>query len=321
MDISWHGLLNKTRQVYYKIMKPQSGYYSGKTGMIVMPEYGNKLIFDLLSGDKPAMIARLGTNETGAVVNYLGVCAADHSIIRYVTSKSLSWFWRYGTKVSMSNNAGFTPATEENLVKFGEMMCEDLAQTDILIKLCREEEAYEHLCPDAKRIDLTSAEPFFATVPWTQALKGKKVLVVHPYAQTITMQWSKRELIFPDGMMPDFELLTIKAVQTVAGEKSEFKDWFEALEWMKSEISKVDFDICLIGCGAYGFPLAAHVKRLGKKAVHLGGSTQLLFGVKGHRWERDKTLPFSNMFNEYWVRPNEKETPKNANSVEGGCYW
>lgn len=32
-----------------------------------------------------------------------------------------------------------------------------------------------------------------------------------------------------------------------------------------------DYDICLIGYSAYGFPLAAHAKRKGKKAVHLGG--------------------------------------------------
>ena len=54
---------------------------------------------------------------------------------------------------------------------------------------------------------------------------------------------------------------------------------------MKAQIDKEDFDICLIGAGAYGFPLAAYVKRKGKKAVHLGGALQLLFGIKGSRWE------------------------------------
>lgn len=49
---------------------------------------------------------------------------------------------------------------------------------------------------------------------------------------------------------------------------------------MKDEIDKQDYDIALIGCGAYGFPLAAHIKRSGKKAIHLGGALQLLFGIK-----------------------------------------
>lgn len=321
MDITYYGILNKLRAIYYDKFNPEHGHHHGKTGMTVLPEYGNKLVYEALTNEAPVMIARMGTTETGAVVNCIGVKDGDKNLKRYITYKSLPWFWKHGTKVSISTLSGFFPVTNNNLMKFGEMMLEDLSQVDILIKLCRDEESYEKYCPMAKRIDLTSVEPFFANNPWTKALKGKKILVIHPMVETFKKQWQKREKIFPNGMMPEFELLTIKAVQTVAYEKCEFKDWFEALEWMKNEISKVNFDICLIGCGAYGFPLAAHVKRLGKKAIHLGGSTQLLFGVKGKRWENDKTLPFKNMFNEHWTRPDESETPKNANIVEGGCYW
>ena len=98
---------------------------------------------------------------------------------------------------------------------------------------------------------------------------------------------------------------------------------------MEDEMDKTDYDICLIGCGAYGFPLAAHAKRKGKKAVHLGGALQLLFGIKGKRWEaKDYAtkwhLPqdaYSSLFNEYWVRPSINETPSTALKVEGGCYW
>jgi hypothetical protein len=61
--------------------------------------------------------------------------------------------------------------------------------------------------------------------------------------------------------------------------------------------------------------LAAHIKRMGKKAVHLGGSTQFMFGITGKRWEGN---PF---INEHWVRPSLEETPAKAALVEGGCYW
>ncbi len=40
---------------------------------------------------------------------------------------------------------------------------------------------------------------------------------------------------------------------------------------MKSEIAKSVNDNCLLGFGANGLLLAAHVKRLSKKALHLGG--------------------------------------------------
>ena len=83
------------------------------------------------------------------------------------------------------------------------------------------------------------------------------------------------------------------------------------------------------GCGAYGFPLAAHAKRKGKKAVHLGGALQLLFGIKGKRWEvaeyaKNWGLPkdaYLSLFNESWVRPSQKEMVLNASKIEGGCYW
>jgi hypothetical protein len=48
----------------------------------------------------------------------------------------------------------------------------------------------------------------------------------------------------------------------------------------------IDFDIAIIGCGAYSFPLAANVKRIGKNSVHLGGASQLLFGFSWKKMVR-----------------------------------
>ena len=93
---------------------------------------------------------------------------------------------------------------------------------------------------------------------------------------------------------------------------------------MENEVDKHDFDIALIGCGAYGFPLAAYVKRKGKKAVHFGGSLQLLFGIRGNRWENPNYNPiynYANLMNEYWVKPGSVEKPQNAEKVENACYW
>ena len=118
---------------------------------------------------------------------------------------------------------------------------------------------------------------------------------------------------------------TIKAIQTIGNQgDGRFETWFDALEFMKNEIDKMDYDVCLLGCGAYGMPLAAHVKRSGKKAVHLGGSFQLLFGIRGARWENSNynaTYNYSKLMNEFWVKPSATETPSKAQQVEEGCYW
>ncbi len=163
-------------------------------------------------------------------------------------------------------------------------------------------------------------------------MKEKKVLVVHPFAKTIQQQYKQRRtLLFknPD-ILPKFQLGTFQAVQSIGGQ-SFFNTWFDALQYMKDEIDKQDYDIALIGCGAYGFPLAAHIKRSGKKAIHLGGALQLLFGIKGKRWTNPtygmKSLPFitenyyNNLMNEFWTSPAKTEKPLNANNVEGACYW
>ena len=109
----------------------------------------------------------------------------------------------------------------------------------------------------------------------------------------------------------------------MADNKSEYhyKDWFEALEDMKSKINNIDFDIAIIVAGAYGIFLADYCKNLCKKAVHVGGATQILFGIAGKRWDLEYPVIRDNYYNEYWTRPSENERPKGASKVEGGCYW
>ena len=155
-------------------------------------------------------------------------------------------------------------------------------------------------------------------------VKGKKVLVIHPFEESIRSQYARREKLFPGNsdILPEFELKTIKAVQSLADNKDTlpFKTWFEALKSMTDQIDKTDFDIAIIGAGAYGLPLGAHCKRIGKQAIHLGGATQLLFGIMGRRWENYNSFT-DKYVNEYWIRPSESERPKGAEKVEGACYF
>ena len=216
-------------------------------------------------------------------------------------------------------------------MKFGSLMLEDMTQVDILGSWLRNEQIMiDEFCLKLRKVTLLALEPYWAIEPWTRALEGKKVLVIHPFASLIESQYAdKRELLFQDKrVLPNFELKTLQAVQSIGGE-SDFNDWFEALDWMKTRMDATDYDIALIGCGAYGFPLAAHAKRMGKQSVHLGGALQLLFGIKGKRWENPNYgVPvfgvqnmYKRLFNEAWVYPTENMQPKSADKVEGGCYW
>jgi hypothetical protein len=44
-------------------------------------------------------------------------------------------------------------------------------------------------------------------------------------------------------------------------------NWFSAVDCMKAKIDKMDFDIAIIGFGAWGVLFVARVKRMEKKAL------------------------------------------------------
>jgi hypothetical protein len=320
MEFFYIRLLKAMRKTY-SIFFPNNSDFDRNWKIISIKEYSNKLIHDALISNKPLMIARLGSNELKCVLNYLAVHYKKKNIKEYIKGKAPAWWWEKQMIKDMQEVAGFFPGKIEFFERFSEMMLEDMLQVDILGSWRLEERFVSDRLLNSKKVMLEDLEPFFVSNPWTKALKGKKVLVVHPFAETIRKQYSLRTKLFDNDLLPEFDLLTLKAVQSYAYNDTSFKNWFEALEWMKKEIDNIDYDICILGCGAYGFPLAAHVKRMGKKAIHLGGITQFLFGIKGRRWENYIVYPYTNLYNEYWVRPGENEKPTNVNLVEGGCYW
>jgi hypothetical protein len=218
----------------------------------------------------------------------------------------------------MHNNAGFFPVDKQNMKRFATLMKNSMGQLDILASWRPEELLFAKELKGIPRMQIGSLSPIGENYSYTKALKGKKVLVVHPYTATIEKQYKNNRLnLFADkDFLPEFESLqTVKAVQTIAGNTAGYKSWFEALEDMEEQISSKDFDIALLGCGAYGFPLAAYIKSLGKQAIHMGGQLQLLFGIKGKRWDG------AWFYNKYWVRPSENERPQNLRNVEDGAYW
>ena len=142
-----------------------------------------------------------------------------------------------------------------------------------------------------------------------------------PYCIIDPYQYAKRDKLFsnPD-ILPDFELTAYRSVNSAMGIKTEFPDWFSALKKMENDICQIEFDIALLGCGAYGMNLGAFIKRdLGKMALHLGGMTQLLFGIRGRRWENDPK--YDALYTDSWTRPLPHEIPPANNRIENGCYW
>lgn len=287
-------------------------------------QQANDLVYETLSKGKPCMISKFGTIELNAVVTNLVTSGPlNRELLKNFFTGRITTLSRIKSLHHLQTNAGFFPVSQD----YGQMFCErvlkDIPEIDILGSYI-ENEKYVSPFMRCKRINLDGYyAPFLWKDPWTKYLKGKKVLVVHPFTDSIKYQYeNNRERLFEDQyVLPEFrELILVKAVQSIAGTQTEYKDWFEALHHMEDEISQSDFDIALIGCGAYGMSLAAHVKHMGKQAVHLAGWTQMLFGIYGNRWLQDQPA-YSKFINDFWIRPMESEKPEGADKVEGGCYW
>jgi hypothetical protein len=270
------------------------GFYNGRLRLKLLSHRdADVLMGNLMSSENSFMVARYGSVE-----------------FRNLFSDKEMY--------SLCNNAGFFPRDSRLLKKFRSELYSASKEMDVLgvwnyqnhfvdkIKLLKKMPRLKALIP-LSSIDAKDAS-------WIKELEGKNILVIHPFEETIKSQMKKRKQL---GILPKLKSLQIiKAVQTIAGNKDpRFETWFDALDYMKKEIDKKDFDVALIGCGAYGLPLASHVKSIGKKAIHVGGGLQLLFGIKGKRWER------SGRYNKYWIYPLEKDTPSDTKKVEGSCYW
>jgi hypothetical protein len=272
-------------------------------------EAATEAIRALLERNTSGMIARFGATEIKAVL-WPGLPSPFRRLAeRHVFS-------------NMMMASGFFPLSREAIRRFSALMYDDINQLDILGSWRPEEYFLRKGLRKATLVALTALEPYLSAHPWSEALAGRRVLVVHPFNRTIESQYrNHRERIFSDRrVLPEFKsLATIRAVQTIAGNKSQYTDWFQALESMKTAMDAADYDVAIIGCGAYGFPLAAHAKRRGKLAIHLGGATQILFGIKGNRWDGDPQI--SRLYNEWWVRPAADEKVAGADRVENACYW
>jgi hypothetical protein len=273
-------------------------------------ERGNASLAAALTSGEPLCAGRLGSVELNSLERYL---RKKPKVSRY--SQKL--------KNDMTNNAGFFPADDESMDLFGKVYAEAIKTVDFIgVWFNRYEDyAIRKLCPDARLIALSSLEPYYFTRPWSRVLGGKRVLVVHPFAESIRRSYAEsRSRLFRDpSVLPQFQLTTMKAVQSHAGAQCGFSSWFEALDSMKERMTGITFDVCIVGAGAYGLPLASYAKSMGKQAIHMGGASQVLFGIIGKRWEEHPVV--GRLINEFWRRPSPDETPPNAHLVENGCYW
>ena len=268
---------------------------------------GNDAAAAALRAGQPFLFGRCGATEMRTVAEYLQ--NGGHGFSETA-------------RRDIQNLSGVFPTDDATLARFCECYLDAAHDADLLAlwDVGAERQIIKG-CMHARFTRLRALEPYYHPHPWSAALAGLRVLVVHPFRQSILNQYEKRERLFPGrDVLPAFAGLTVvQAVQGLAGQDTGYPDWFAALAAMEREMDAADYDVAIIGAGAYGLPLAAHARRRGRMAVQMSGATQLLFGIKGKRWDNHPEL--KKLYNDAWTRPLPEETLANKEKVEGGSYW
>ena len=254
-----------------------------------------------------APIASQRLNELIATGNPLAVGRMGRTEARIVGE------WRYRksnySRKSLKQSheySGIFPVDAATLSRFSEIYWNGIEGLDVLAFWSTEFQAKIvndlKVCPALiNRLDL---EPFLSGNPWSSQLKGNFF----------------REMLFVDSnVLPFFELEVIRAPQCLAGQTEDFESWCDAFSWLKTQVEATKFDIAIIGCGAFGLPLATFCKGIDRIGIHMAGATQLLFGIKGKRWLGG--AEYQSLFNDYWIRPSGSELFPGVSLVDDACYW
>ncbi|MBQ9446009.1 MAG: hypothetical protein IJU61_05405 [Victivallales bacterium] len=292
------------------------------------PDDSQKLISAILEQPEPALVARYGTGELETTLRGLDIDAPSclpFKLVKMFCGRCGPFWWDNSIRSGIHWIAGVFPPDNATMMRFAHLVDADSREIDLLVggRAAGEQFMRERRFPNGKGIPNDCFIRPDSPVSWTHNLKDKRVLVVSPFDASIRVQHERRKELFPNNpsFLPHFDLITYRPVVSFAGEFANlpYKDWFEALDKMEHDIAAIDFDIALISAGAYGMNLGARIKRMGRKAVHVGGILQAMFGLKFRG--TDEVPYWRQFYTDAWTRPQTAERPKNYMTVENGSYW
>ena len=276
-----------------------------------------------------AAIARLKEARTGMIYGKLGtteLLAMEFSerFLQPSWPSGLSWK-RQAERLYL--DSGVFPPSREQFYRFLDTYRKSVGALDGIclwqdseFLKTYEKELARSLCPRAIRLSSQVLSPF----SFLPEISDLQWLVISPFTKTMKSQEDRLEKIhsfYP--WHPKLHHLAkapfyLRCPFFSYLEKTSYPDWQAGLEHLTEQALRFDFDVALVGAGAWSLPLLANLKNAGKKGIHTGGATQLIFGIKGRRWDQEGWhMPY----NQFWVRPLPDDTPQGHMRKEDGCYW
>lgn len=264
----------------------------------------NEIIKEAISQNSPLSFGKMGNVEAAHILTHL---QNRPSLI--------------GNQLFV--NAGIYVDSLDNFTDWCETYLSAVKSLDCILQWCPNKEDLEiienHWNGQEIFHSFQELEPFsLGKDGWHYNLANKRVLCVSPFPDTVRNQAQKFDKIWTGASIG--EIITVKSLYSEALTGESPKPWRDKLEGLLGQIDDLDFDFATVGCGGFSLMVCDHIKKMGKPCVHLGGGNQILYGIRGKRW--DSGFKEYNWYGtEHWTRPLGYETPVDQHMVEGGCYW
>ena len=232
----------------------------------------------------------------------------------------------------MKNNAGIKITNPQSIVNYASMYLQAFHECEMyfdwepwgnVAQSIFDSLLFIHINFNKTRVSALALDVFhnIHSNPWTTSLRGKRLLIISPFVDSMREKLDNRDKIYGVELFPECEFVFLKPPQTQANcESDEFNVELDKFVFKINEIKSL-FDVALVSCGGYGNLVCSKIYQMNKSAIYVGGVLQMYFGIYGSRWERERKEIMSLYKNEYWTRPKEVERPDGFQNVENSCYW
>ena len=175
-------LKNYLRAGHYNLQYFGKKVYSVEDGSDILKEY--------IKSNKPFMFCRVGATEGRTIDKWISQKPYSERDIENIRTLS-----------------GVFPNDKNSLDQFCEIYTKGISSSDGLFTwgCVGEARAIKKYCSkDIKLLRNDTYNILFYLNPWTLALAEKKVLVVHPFVDTIKKQYQIKDKLFTNNVLPEF---------------------------------------------------------------------------------------------------------------------
>lgn len=276
-----------------------------------------KIICELFKGKKPFLIGRIGSTELEILIYYYTT--------RHIRNNLYAKLERYSGIMGVENN------------DWENAYLDAISNCDVMAEGWYEPfKEYENLMlneinKNRYKVLLRNLEPYYIEPKyrWSQHLAGKRVAIINSFADICETQTYMSKAIWGDNaetLLPSttiwIPIQTYFPTSIAQGNMewpSNIKTWKDAVNYTVEKVLNEGCDTAIIGCGGLGMIIGDKLKKEGLQCIVMGGAIQILFGIKGKRWENHNII--SKFFNDAWVVPNSSHRPNNSTLIENACYW